>query len=137
MSPWAARARIWGRCSNTAADILLLVGCGIGLPGCSPAQNGPTRLGIPRCELAEREGFEPSRPLRAYGISSAAPSTELGDRSAIILANYTQRLARSTAAWQPEALDQSWRGGLDRATAPRPFCLITWPPIQLASAPTD
>ena len=28
------------------------------------------------------EGFEPSRPLRAYGISSAAPSTELGDRSA-------------------------------------------------------
>ena len=31
---------------------------------------------------AEREGFEPSRPLRAYGISSAAPSTELGDRSA-------------------------------------------------------
>jgi hypothetical protein len=33
-------------------------------------------------QLAEREGFEPSRPLRAYGISSAAPSTELGDRSA-------------------------------------------------------
>ena len=32
--------------------------------------------------MAEREGFEPSRPLRAYGISSAAPSTELGDRSA-------------------------------------------------------
>ena len=36
--------------------------------------------------MAEREGFEPSRPLRAYGISSAAPSTELGDRSATILA---------------------------------------------------
>ena len=35
--------------------------------------------------MAEREGFEPSRPLRAYGISSAAPSTELGDRSATIL----------------------------------------------------
>ena len=51
--------------------------------------------------MAEREGFEPSRPLRAYGISSAAPSTELGDRSAIILANYTHRLARSTAAQQP------------------------------------
>src|SRR6267378_4570048 len=32
--------------------------------------------------LAERERFELSRPLRAYGISSAAPSTELGDRSA-------------------------------------------------------
>src|SRR3989454_6805573 len=158
MSPWAALARIWGRRSNTAADILLLVGCGKGLPGCSPAQNGPTRLGIPRCELAEREGFEPSRPLRAYGISSAAPSTELGDRStrncannraspssvdrriagrgtwsvvgrrtrpcdrsAIILANYTQRLARSTAARLGEAPGQSWGGGLDRATAPRSF----------------
>src|SRR5438132_7761425 len=88
--------------------------------------------------MAEREGFEPSRPLRAYGISSAAPSTELGDRSATILANYAQRLARSTAAWQPEALDQSWGGGLDRATAPRPFCLITWiAPIELASGTTD
>src|SRR5712691_5175399 len=32
--------------------------------------------------VAERERFELSRPLRAYGISSAAPSTELGDRSA-------------------------------------------------------
>ncbi len=32
--------------------------------------------------MAERERFELSRPLRAYGISSAAPSTELGDRSA-------------------------------------------------------
>jgi len=53
------------------------------------------------------------------------------------LANYAQRLARSTAAWQPEALDQSWGGGLDRATAPRPFCLITWTPIELASATTD
>ena len=31
--------------------------------------------------MAEREGFEPSRRLPAYGISSAAPSTELGDRS--------------------------------------------------------
>jgi hypothetical protein len=31
--------------------------------------------------VAERERFELSRPLRAYGISSAAPSTELGDRS--------------------------------------------------------
>ncbi len=48
--------------------------------------------------MAEREGFEPSRPLRAYGISSAAPSTELGDRSAFILATTENRLARSTAA---------------------------------------
>ena len=32
--------------------------------------------------MAERERFELSRPLRAYGISSAAPSTGLGDRSA-------------------------------------------------------
>jgi hypothetical protein len=31
--------------------------------------------------VAERERFELSRPLRAYGISSAAPSTELGDYS--------------------------------------------------------
>src|SRR6266568_2529167 len=37
-------------------------------------------------QRAEREGFEPSRPLRAYGISSAAPSTELGDRSGNIVA---------------------------------------------------
>jgi hypothetical protein len=36
---------------------------------------------VVRRQMAEREGFEPSRPLRAYGISSAAPSTELGDRS--------------------------------------------------------
>ena len=34
------------------------------------------------CVVAERERFELSRPLRAYGISSAAPSTGLGDRSA-------------------------------------------------------
>src|SRR5450759_4980034 len=31
--------------------------------------------------VAERERFELSRPLQAYGISSAAPSTGLGDRS--------------------------------------------------------
>src|SRR2546428_9425315 len=98
MSPWAALARIWGRCSNTAADILLLVGCGIGLPGCSPAQNGPTRLRIPRCGLAERDGFEPSRPLPAYGTSTAAPSTQPGAPTSLILAHCTQRLARSTAA---------------------------------------
>ncbi len=42
--------------------------------------------------MAEREGFEPSRPLRAYGISSAAPSTELGDRSVARLA-MTQKVA--------------------------------------------
>ena len=35
--------------------------------------------------LADGVGFEPTRPLRAYGISSAAPSTELGDPSATIL----------------------------------------------------
>jgi hypothetical protein len=45
----------------------------------------PTR---PRCkrsssveQRADGVGFEPTRPLRAYGISSAAPSTELGDPS--------------------------------------------------------
>ena len=32
--------------------------------------------------LAERVGFEPTRRLPAYGISSAAPSTGLGDLSA-------------------------------------------------------
>jgi hypothetical protein len=31
--------------------------------------------------VAEREGFEPSRGLPPYGISSAAPSTGLGDLS--------------------------------------------------------
>ncbi len=32
-------------------------------------------------EMADGVGFEPTRPLRAYGISSAAPSTKLGDPS--------------------------------------------------------
>src|SRR2546421_4991798 len=32
--------------------------------------------------MADGEGFEPSTPLRVYGISSAAPSTGLGDPSA-------------------------------------------------------
>ena len=31
--------------------------------------------------MADGVGFEPTRPLRVYGISSAAPSTELGDPS--------------------------------------------------------
>ena len=31
--------------------------------------------------MAERVGFEPTRRLPAYGISSAAPSTGLGDLS--------------------------------------------------------
>src|SRR5438874_12245512 len=47
---------------------------------------------------AEREGFEPSRPVRAYGISSAAPSTELGDRSALIVPTTRNRLARAARA---------------------------------------
>jgi hypothetical protein len=47
--------------------------------------------------MAERERFELSRPLRAYGISSAAPSTELGDRSATTVANRHGRLIRATA----------------------------------------
>ena len=46
--------------------------------------NAESRL---RRGMAERERFELSRPLRAYGISSAAPSTELGDRSAPISSN--------------------------------------------------
>ena len=45
-----------------------------------PARTG-LRRGAGGLKMAEREGFEPSRPLRAYGISSAAPSTELGDPS--------------------------------------------------------
>src|SRR2546421_2528183 len=45
----------------------------------------PGRRGRSVSDLADGEGFEPSRPLRAYGISSAAPSTELGDPSATIL----------------------------------------------------
>src|SRR2546425_3273436 len=55
------------------------------------------RVSQPTCGLAEREGFEPSRPLRAYGISSAAPSTELGDRSVIILPNTAYRRPSVTA----------------------------------------
>lgn len=31
--------------------------------------------------MAEKEGFEPSRPFPAYTISSRAPSTKLGDFS--------------------------------------------------------
>src|SRR6266568_2828365 len=34
-------------------------------------------------QMADGVGFEPTRPLRAYGISSAAPSTELGDPSRV------------------------------------------------------
>src|SRR2546427_4558438 len=68
--------------------------------------------------LAEREGFEPSRPLRAYGISSAAPSTELGDRSATILATNRQ----SPSSGGPRLSRQGYvERGVDRATAPRPF----------------
>src|SRR6266702_8618336 len=38
-------------------------------------------------QMADGVGFEPTRPLRVYGISSAAPSTELGDPSAVHSAN--------------------------------------------------
>gem|GEM_PF-6302900 len=71
--------------------------------------------------VAEREGFEPSRPLRAYGISSAAPSTELGDRSATIVPITVNRLARSTAVTSLRVVSPVI-GGLDPATAPRPLC---------------
>src|SRR2546427_6767001 len=72
------------------------------------------------CDMtsAEREGFEPSRPLRAYGISSAAPSTELGDHSATILATNRQ----SPSSGGPRFSRQGYvERGVDRATAPRPF----------------
>ncbi len=48
--------------------------------------------------MAERERFELSRPLRTYGISSAAPSTELGDRSATTVSKWQ---------WSPSSGDRS------------------------------
>src|ERR1700694_5207920 len=60
------------------------------------------RIVASRCadaKMAEREGFEPSRPLRTYGISRAAPSTELGDRSAPNSSNQAQfAFGRATVA---------------------------------------
>ncbi len=89
--------------------------------------------------MAERERFELSRPLRAYGISSAAPSTELGDRSGITVSN------RALSALQPAnrrpstsprgRIDaaagrmMSWRSSCDTVVAwrmyPRVTCVIT------------
>src|SRR5436309_15626606 len=68
------------------------------------------------CDMtsAEREGFEPSRPLRAYGISSAAPSTELGDRSATILATNRQ----SPSSGGPRL---SRQGYVERGSTVRPL----------------
>ena len=74
---------------SVGALALLLPYLGLVSLGARPDGSGPVylnsdvgRTGSNLADLAEREGFEPSRPLRAYGISSAAPSTELGDRSA-------------------------------------------------------
>ena len=39
------------------------------------------------CFLAEKEGFEPSRPFGAYTISNRARSTKLRDFSVFALAN--------------------------------------------------
>src|SRR5712664_3475250 len=75
--------------------------------------------------VAERERFELSRPLRAYGISSAAPSTELGDRSGITVSN--SRGSASLGPQLPLLLNRAirWRLG--------------WPqsPIRVISRPTD
>src|ERR1700682_5866202 len=66
--------------------------------------------------MAERERFELSRPLRAYGISSAAPSTGLGDRSATHCSNQ-HRSPRPVEPARDTYLASSMRA-FDRATAP-------------------
>ena len=66
--------------------------------------------------MAERERFELSRPLQAYGISSAAPSTGLGDRSAIRVAITVPspgEVERARDTYNPLATRAH-----DRATAP-------------------
>src|SRR5258708_37001061 len=70
--------------------------------------------------MAERERFELSRPLRAYGISSAAPSTELGDRSDRTLP--MTALSPSEVEQRAQSGAEERRGAarcFDRATAPR------------------
>src|SRR6266702_4600509 len=67
-------------------------------------------------QMADGVGFEPTRPLRVYGISSAAPSTELGDPSAHNSANN----ARSPS-WVDARFAGHFRAmrALDRETRPR------------------
>src|SRR5437868_11033278 len=76
--------------------------------------------------MAEREGFEPSRPLRAYGISSAAPSTELGDRSATILPITAQSPSSGDRRDRRRLASlRLWAAAFDRATAPSTILPIT------------
>ena len=49
--------------------------------------------------MADGEGFEPSTPLRVYGISSAAPSTGLGDPSAAPVSLSTLLRTFSLNSW--------------------------------------
>src|SRR5258708_4634196 len=60
--------------------------------------------------LADGVGFEPTRPLRAYGISSAAPSTELGDPSDQQFCRRAApgRLARAARASPALQLSSAW-----------------------------
>jgi hypothetical protein len=53
--------------------------------------------------MAEREGFEPSIELPRYGISSAAPSTRLGDLSAVGATARSERFRSLPAAPGPYA----------------------------------
>lgn len=74
---WSA----WGRSSLLPPYEAL----SISSPTTSPAtSSGTTDISdcsrLPR-RSAEEVGFEPTRPLRAYRISSAAPSSSLGDSS--------------------------------------------------------
>ena len=59
--------------------------------------------------MAERVGFEPTRRLPAYGISSAAPSTGLGDLSAASAPSrvYSRALQASTSV--PSCAQRVWK----------------------------
>ena len=56
--------------------------------------------------MAERVGFEPTTRLPVYGISSAAPSTGLGDLSAAERV-YRSALYASTSA--PSCAHRVWK----------------------------
>src|SRR3989442_432645 len=77
---------------------------------------GPRHSRLGQARVADGVGFEPTRPLRAYGISSAAPSTELGDPSWVNSANNGE----SPSSGGPALLltCPCYCAGVDRATRP-------------------
>src|SRR6266581_5130801 len=90
--------------------------------------------------MADGVGFEPTRPLRAYGISSAAPSTELGDPSPRTLCQLRRRSPGSGGPAHRQA-PQLLGAGVDRGTVTydRPMALGPSAPatITVSVIPTN